>query len=148
TYSFASGPNPEPMLWMSENAGEDWHPLGYVFLGVDLLVAPPVPGQRIYTLYTGCEAGLCRSANDGATWTAMGGVPRPEILTAASDDDRMLIYMGTPGGLATSAGAQTVRASNTVPGRGSILGGGVYRLTMRLPSHRLYLPSILRTDPP
>ncbi len=146
--SFATTPNPEPELFVSENGGASWQSLAYVFLGVDLLIAPPLPGQPFYTLYTGCEAGLCRSADDGATWTSIAGVPRPEILTSASDGERTLIYMGTPGGLATSAGTRSVLQSDSIPGRGSVLGGGVYRLTTRLPDHWVYLPFVLRGHTP
>jgi len=145
TYSHAESPNPEPELWVSGNAGDTWQQLTYVFSGVDLLISPPASGAPPYSLYTGCQAGLCRSTDDGQTWEAVEGAPRPEFLAAAADDERAIVYMGTYGGLATSAGAQTARASDTVPGRGSVLGSGVYRLTARLQSHRLYLPSILST---
>ena len=148
TYSFAVSPNPEPELWVSEDAGATWQPLTDVFLGVDLLVAPPIPGQLLYSLYTGCVAGLCRSIDDGATWVPTEGVPRPEILTAASDGERSVIYMGTPGGLVYSAGIQTALSLDTIPGRGSVYGGGVYRLTSRLPTDWLYLPLLLEAYAP
>ena len=148
TYSFAVTPNPEPELWISENAGATWQSLTYVFLGVDLLVAPPIPEQLLYSLYTGCVAGLCRSIDDGATWVPTEGVPRPEILTAATDGERAVIYMGTPGGLVYSAGVQTALSLDTIPGRGNVFGGGVYRLTTRLPTDWVYLPSVLRGDTP
>jgi photosystem II stability/assembly factor-like uncharacterized protein len=142
TYSYALTPNPEPELWVSEDAGGTWQPLSYVFLGVDLLVAPPVPGQLTYSLYTGCGAGLCRSLDDGATWQANEEVSRPEILTAASDGERSLIYLGAPGGLAISTEAQAAQQSDLIPGRGSVLGSGVYRLTTLLQDHWLYLPGV------
>ena len=148
TQSFADSVNPEPELWVSENAGSTWQPLTYVFLGADLLVAPPLPDQLLYSLYTGCEAGLCRSIDDGATWVSIDGVPRPEILTAATDGERAVIYMGTPGGLVYSAGVQTALSPATIPGRGSVFGGGVYRLTTRLPTDYVYLPSVLRGSAP
>ncbi len=144
TYSYAESPNPEPELWLSEDAGDTWQQMTYVFLGIDLVISPPVSGAPPYTLYTGCEAGLCRSTDDGQLWEPVEGAPRPEYLAGASDDERAIIYMGTFGGLATSTGDQTVRASNTVPGRGSVIGSGVYRMATRLQSYWVYLPSVMR----
>jgi hypothetical protein len=143
TSSFAVSPNPEPELWVSEDAGANWQSLTYVFSGVDLLVAPPLPGQPFYSLYTGCKAGLCRSVDDGATWVPIEGFPRPEILTAASDGERSVIYMGTPGGMVTPVDVQTALQLDTIPGRGSVMGGGVYRMTTRLPTDWVYLPLLL-----
>ena len=144
TYSFAVSPNPEPELWVSEDAGISWEALTYVFSGVDLLVAPPLPEQLSYSLYTGCVEGLCRSEDDGATWASIEGTPRPEILTAASDGERSVIYMGTPGGLVNPTGVQTTLLRDTIPGRGSVYGGGIYRLTTRLPTDWVYLPIVPR----
>ncbi len=144
TSSFAGTPNPEPELWVSEDAGASWQPLTYVFSGVDLEVSPPIPGQYDYSLYTGCEAGLCRSLDDGATWIPIEGVPRPEILTAATDGERSILYMGTPGGLVNSSGVQTETTLDTASVEYGILGGGVYRLTNLLPTDWVYLPIIAR----
>jgi len=144
SYSFATTLNPEPELWVSEDAGDTWQPMTYLFLGVDLIVTPPLPGNPKYELYTGCEAGLCRSTNDGQTWVSVAGAPRPEILTAASDGERSVLYLGTPGGLVISAGMQTNSLLDAIPGRGNILGGGVYRLTVQLPTDWLYLPFVVR----
>jgi len=144
TYSFADTPNPEPELWVSEDAGVSWSPLMYVFLGVDLEVSPPLPGQYDYSLYTGCQAGLCRSLDDGATWIPIDGVPRPEILTAATDGERAILYMGTPGGLVSSAGVETETNLDTAAVEYGILGGGVYRLTNLLPTDWAYLPLVIR----
>jgi photosystem II stability/assembly factor-like uncharacterized protein len=144
SYSTVDGPNPEPELWFSENAGASWKPMSYVFLGVDLLMAPPIPNQFLYTLYTGCSLGLCRSFNDGIIWDSIVGMPRPEILSAASDGERSIVYLGTPGGLVYSAGIQASAQPNAIPGRGNLGGGGIYRLTTLLPTHWVYLPLIMR----
>jgi hypothetical protein len=144
TYSFANSPNPEPELWVSEDAGETWSPIAYVFLGVDLVVNPPIPGPYRYNLYTGCEGGLCRSLDDGTTWFPIPGVPRPEILTAATDGERSILYMGTPGGLVNSAGVPTATSLNAASVEYNILGGGVYRLTSILYTDRVYLPLVER----
>jgi photosystem II stability/assembly factor-like uncharacterized protein len=140
TSSFAVTSNPEPELWVSEDKGATWQPITYVFGGVDLLVAPPLPGQNYYSLYTGCEAGLCRYINDEATWVSTEDVPRPEILAAASDGERNVIYLGTPGGMVTPKDVQTALPLDTIPGRGSVMGGGVYRFTSLPPDYLLYLP--------
>jgi len=144
TYSYAESPNPEPELWVSENGGDTWEPLTYVFLGVDLIVSPPVPDQASYSLYTGCEPGLCRSDDDGQTWEPVEGALRPEFLAAASDGERSVIYLGSFGGLVSSVDAQAVSVQEAVPEDTSVLGGGIYRLTTALRSHLLYLPLILR----
>ena len=144
TYSYAESPNPEPELWVSDDAGDTWQPMTYVFLGVDLLVSPPLPDTPPYTLYTGCQPGLCRSEDEGQTWIPVEGAPRPEILTAASDGERTVIYLGTPGGLMTVVGSAL---RDTIPGRGSILGGGVYRYTFLTGGHRVYLPLVVRAWP-
>jgi hypothetical protein len=144
TYSYAESPNPEPELWVSDDAGDSWEPLGYVFLGVDLIVSPPVPDQAIYSLYTGCEPGLCRSDDDGKTWEPVEGAPRPEFLAAASDGERSVIYLGSFGGLVSSVEAQAVSALEAVPEEASVLGGGVYRLALLLDSHSVYLPLVLK----
>ncbi len=151
TYSGPS-PNPEPELWVSEDAGNSWEPIGYVFTGVDLLVSPPTPGQILYTLYTGGaegnvdnSSGLYRSIDDGQSWSLIPGVPRPEILVGASDGERAIVYMGIPGGLASSAG--TISSNQFTPLSGGVYrlqGGGVYRLTILLPTDFVYLPIIRR----
>lgn len=137
-------PNPEPELWFSKDAGANWQSMSYVFLGVDLMMAPPIPDQFLYTLYTGCQLGLCRSFNDGAGWDPIAGMPRPEILNATSDGERSVIYLGTPGGLVYGVGIQAALDADDVPGLGNLGGGGVYRLVTVLPDHWIYLPLIIR----
>lgn len=144
TYNYFDGPNPEPELWVSEDAGASWLPMSYVFLGIDLLISPPVPDQFLYTLYTGCELGLCRSFEDGLAWDSIAGMPRPEILNGASDGERSVIYLGTSGGLVYSVGTQATLNADLVPGRGNLGGGGVYRLVTTLPDEWLYLPLTIR----
>lgn len=144
--STAETDNPEPELWVSDDRGETWQPITYVFLGVDLVVSPPTPGNLFYSLFTGCEAGLCRSYDMGQTWSPIEGVPRPEILSAVTDGERSILYMGTPGGLVNTAEEGTALSrEDTIPGLGSISGGGVYRLTQRLGDiTQIYLPMIGR----
>ncbi len=144
SYPTDAGPNPEPDLWFSEDAGVHWLPMSYVFLGSDLLMGPPIPDQFLYSLYTGCQSGLCRSFDDGTAWDSIAGMPRPGILRAASDGERSIIYLGTPGGLVYGAGAQGLMVADTVPGLGSLGGSGVYRLTTPIFDEWIYLPLIFR----
>jgi hypothetical protein len=141
-------PNWPSELWVYEDAGETWRLLNDAEVSVDLLVAPPLPEQPFYSLYTGCGDGLCRSLDEGKTWSTIEGISRPEILVGASDGNRSLIYLGIPGGLPTSVGGQTTRALDAIPGRGSLLGGGVYRLTTLLSTDWVYLPLVLNSYAP
>jgi hypothetical protein len=67
-------------------------------------------------------------------------VPWPSALAAGNDDERVVVYVGTAGGVVTVEGQAAV-ASEIIPGRGNVLGGGVYRLTTRLVPP-LYLPLV------
>ncbi len=129
-----------PELWVSGDRGDTWESLAFVF-GVDLIVSPPIPGQLAYSLYSGCS-NLCRSTDDGQSWVTLAGTPEATILSAASDGERSVLYIGTPGGLVTGAGGQAV--TNTPQNQSSIFGGGVYRLTTLLPDNWLYLPIVGR----
>jgi len=60
----------------------------------------------------------------------------------------VVIYVGSPGGgvfapagLANTSGAEITEST---PGRGSVMGGRVYRLTMRLPTDWVCLPLVRR----
>ena len=148
TYS-GSSPNPEPKLWVSEDAGDTWEPMAYVFTGVDLLMTPPIPGQRVYALYTGGSPyNLYHSYDDGNSWQGIEGAPRPFVLAAASDGERSILYIGSPGGLASQAGAQTTLSNKASLAETTIFGGGVYRLTTLMPDHWVYLPLVLRGHTP
>jgi photosystem II stability/assembly factor-like uncharacterized protein len=143
-YSYADTPNPESELWVSDDAGNSWQERTDISFGADLVVSPPLPGQLGYKLYTGCEFGLCRSTDGGITWSSIADVPRPGIVETASDGSRSIIYMGTTGGLVDSGGGLAGILYSSIPGRGSVFGGGVYRLTNLLPTDWLYLPIIMR----
>jgi hypothetical protein len=80
-------------------------------------------------------------------WEQVEGAPRPDILVSASDGERIMLYIGTRGGLVSGLGLAGTR-DDTIPGRGSMLGGGVYRYTMTPPQeHWVYLPLVLRSSP-
>lgn len=154
-YSYAGGPNPQPNLFVSDDAGATWQELPDVDTvfggagGVGLVFTPPTPDAAPYTLYTGCDPGLCRSLDGGITWELVEGAPRPvansnnPALAAGTDGQRVRLYVGTPGGIATPAGLR-----EPIPGLGQIYGGGVYRYTLTpLQGHWVYLPLVLRGSP-
>ena len=151
-YVLTSDPssNPPPEVWVSENAGDTWELISQSHgFGLNLLVTPPISGQLAYALYTGGSPyNLYRSYDDGVSWEGIAGAPRPEVLVAASDGERSIIYIGSPGGLASQAGAQTTLSNNISPAETTILGSGVYRLTTLLPDHWVYLPLVLRGHTP
>ena len=141
--SDASQENPESPLYISLDRGETWVERPYIVAWVDLIVAPALPEQLFYSLYSGCN-GLCRSMDDGQTWVANTTIPRPEILVAVAQDDRSMIYMGTPGGLVNDANSR----AQSVSALGSISGAGIYRLTDRLYNQKIYLPLLIGSAPP
>jgi hypothetical protein len=156
-YSYADRPNPQPNLFVSHDEGVTWVELpdvDTVFGGIGgkgLVFVPPVPDAASYTLYSGCEVGLCRSHDGDATWEQVEGATRPSsnhALVANSDGQRARLYLGTPGGmvaaevLAHSAGAEIIE---TIREEYSILGGGgVYRLTSILYTESVFLPLVER----
>jgi photosystem II stability/assembly factor-like uncharacterized protein len=135
-------------LYRSEDAGVTWQEMPYVddlpgiTCGYQLLFAPSQPA----ILYSGCEgdiSGLCRSLDGGYTWTLVEGAPRVIVLAAGSDGERVVIYVGTGGGVAAQQ-SMAATASETIPGRGALLSAGVHRMTSRVAGYRLYLPLVAR----
>ena len=79
----------------------------------------------------------------------MPDAPYPNRLATGTDGERVILYIGSPGGLASQAGAQTGRQSSAVFGETTIFGGGVYRMTMTLfGGHQVYLPLVLKGHSP
>jgi len=136
--SLAVTENPEPEIWVSTDRGETWSLIGNSgFMGSALIVTPPLADQTFYSLYTSCEGGLCRSVNEGLSWSVNTSVPWPELLASATDGERSILYMGTPGGLVNTASVREAAEINSE----SVSGGGVYRLTEVLgPVLNIYLP--------
>jgi photosystem II stability/assembly factor-like uncharacterized protein len=149
-YSYATSPNPQPNLFVSTNAGDTWQELPDTDTwtggggGVDLAFLPPNPGADAYEIYSGCEVGLCRMWEGAYDWEQVEGVPRPDVLVSATDGERIMLYLGTRGGLVSDLGLAGT-AGEIIPGWGSVMGGGVYRMTMAPPgSYQVYLPVVLR----
>jgi hypothetical protein len=59
--------------------------------------------------------------------------PNPVRLATASDGERVVLYIGSPGGMVAQFTPEEM-----------LLGAGVYRWTSRLPTARVYLPLILK----
>jgi photosystem II stability/assembly factor-like uncharacterized protein len=134
-------------LFVSPDAGETWSamPDG---LANPFYFAPTQPTS----LFAVCGEGnlaLCRSWDGGYHWETVKEV-RQEIttLSGGSDGERVIIYVGTKGG-EVSAEPGAALALNTapfssIPGLGSVMGGGVYRLTTLVSPPWLYLPLIIK----
>jgi photosystem II stability/assembly factor-like uncharacterized protein len=132
--------------YVSRDAGETWEKLP-LFDDGGLLFVPPERGKPPYTLYAGpgSSSGLYRSMDGGYTWEQVEGVPTTDIysLAAGSDDERVVIYVGISGGVASSQ-SQAAAPSDVIPGQGEIRPGGVYRRGSWLLKQRAYLPLVLR----
>ena len=74
----------------------------------------------------------------------MVDAPKPMSLATGTDGERVVLYIGSAGGMVTQAGVQTASIANTVLGETTIFGGGVYRLTTLLPTDWVYLPLVVR----
>ena len=134
-----------PRLHVSHDAGETWEELPCDACGV-LAFAKTQPA----TLYTGTGnwKGLRRSIDGGYTWNQVMSFPAANIYTLATgmEGERVVVYVGIPGSLSVSSTGTLPlykAYSDVIPGLGSVMGGGVYRLTNRIPS-LLYLPIIAR----
>jgi photosystem II stability/assembly factor-like uncharacterized protein len=136
-------------LYRSEDAGATWEQMPYVpelpgiTCGYRLLFVPTQPAS----LYTGCGGdifGLCRSVDGGYTWEFLEGSPRVIVLAEGSDGERVVVYVGTGGGVATQQ-AIAAGAPEVIPGRGSLMSAGVHRMAFRLPAYWLYLPLVARS---
>jgi photosystem II stability/assembly factor-like uncharacterized protein len=140
-------PIADPTLFVSQDAGETWEALPPCDDCGSLLFVPPERRKPPYTLYAGPNRtnGLFRSTDGGYTWEQVEDVPATDIysLAAGSDDERVVVYVGISGGV-VSPQSQAAAASDVIPGRGSVMGGGVYRMTTRLLNQRVYLPLIFK----
>lgn len=110
---------------------------------IKLTIDPLAPN----TLYAGAPDGLHKTDDGGTTWTkAAGGLGNTSItaLTAASDNNRTIVYAATIGGLTAGSSPVRTRLSSRVSG---YVQGGVYQQTT---SHnpqtqfQFFLPLIMR----
>jgi photosystem II stability/assembly factor-like uncharacterized protein len=144
--SSAETENPDGVLYSSQDAGSTWTQLDDGTSDGGLWITPPVPGMSPYLLYTGCGGSPCRSLDLGESWSTIYGVPAPRVMASATDGDRIVVYAASPGGMAAveQAALHAVGLVSDIPGRGSVMGSGVYRTTLRPLDQHVYLPLITR----
>jgi hypothetical protein len=146
--SFGETENPNGLLYSYQDAGSTWTQLDDGTSDGGLWFTPPVPGMAPYMLYTGCGSSPCRSLDVGRSWNAIYGVPAPHVMASATDGERIVVYSASPGGMAgidEPVGLLgTVGSAATIPGRGEVMGSGVYRTTLRPLDQRVYLPLVMR----
>jgi photosystem II stability/assembly factor-like uncharacterized protein len=135
-----------PALYASQDAGETWAFLTDA-VGTPLVYAPTYPPILYGTTFSPDYQGLMRSFDDGQTWEQVPAAPYPRHLATATDGQRVVLYIGSPGGLATQVGRQTF-VTNADTGEFTIFGGGVYRLTTLLPTDWVYLPLVMSGHTP
>jgi photosystem II stability/assembly factor-like uncharacterized protein len=138
-------------LFVSYDAGETWTHLTWQ-AGSQLLFVPTHPP----TLLTGCGwgdefgGGVCQSRDDGETWSQVAGISFATAMAASTDGERVMTYIGTPGGMVSGGGSQTVNLMRSAATNEeySAIGAGVYRLTTVLPTNWVYLPLVLSGHAP
>jgi photosystem II stability/assembly factor-like uncharacterized protein len=130
-----------PAIWGSEDAGETWSLL-YDNGASPLAYAPNFPPILYVKTSSPQYSGLLRSFDDGQTWEQVPAAPYPSRLATATDGERVVLYIGSPGGLAGQIGGQATATS--ILGEKTIFGGGVYRMTTLRLGYRVYLPLVVR----
>ncbi len=131
-------------IWFSTDGGANWEYLsqqpttGPVW---SLAFAPVAP----YPLYAGTlEDGLWRSLDGGQTWAVANGLAQGNIrsLATTSDGERAVVYVGVSSGAVTPAmrRADTVAAVQV----NTLLGSGIFRLSLRALNRQVYLPLLRR----
>ncbi len=131
-------------IWFSTDGGANWESLsqqsttGPVRSLAFTSVAP-------YLLYAGMlEDGLWRSLDGGQTWAVANGLAQGNTrsLATTNDGERAVVYVGVPSGAVTPT---TLRADTVaaVPVN-TLLGSGLFRLSMRALNRQVYLPLLRR----
>ena len=140
--------NPDAGLFVSDDAGQTWTHLTWQ-VGDQLLFTPTQPPA----LLTGCGwgdefgAGVCQSLDGGTTWEQLEGISFPTAMAAGTDGERVVVYIGTPGGMLSPITATVASEPGSVgagAGEYSVMGGGVYRMTRMMTGCRVYLPVLLK----
>jgi photosystem II stability/assembly factor-like uncharacterized protein len=142
---FISGQGDPNAIWASSDGGNTWARLanqpttGPVWALKFALTTPP-------TLYAGTMSdGLWRTTDNGRTWTVANGLARGNVrsLATATDGERAIVYVGVSSGAlsgSASSGFNVAPADSET----TLLGSGVFRLSIRLLGQHVYLPFIAR----
>lgn len=146
-YAFTNKENEGYRLFVSQDAGDTWDilPDG---IGGPFYFAPTQPALLYTSFFTNDRIYLSSSADGGYTWEHLQEMQQPiRTLTGSVDGERLVLYLGTVGGFVSPESVQQVSSAvpmEVLPGRGSLLGAGVYRLTTRQEARLLYLPLVRR----
>ena len=124
-------------LYRSYDYGNNWQQIPMPGTGVKFLQF--VQSPQGLALYAGGYGGAARSLNQGASWSAVSGLPAAEVyaLAGRADSTRAAVYFSTAAGLGTAAtdAARAPKAPLAAAAQ-SLLPGGAYALL-----ERLYQPS-------
>lgn len=132
-------------FYTSSDSGQTWELVAELDLGLHHLLFVPATPPAIYVYGWN---GMMRSTDGGEHWerpaTALASTPIGS-MTAAVTWDRVIVYVGTAGGIVSNVSAQgrDQRESETS------LAAGVYRhTTQRMWPVHLYLPLVLKAHKP
>ena len=94
----------------NETAG-GWEKVNQVSLGSNIISSIAVSGSTLFALDNSAAKTLYKSADNGATWSALTNVPKTVVSVAVYNNQ---VYAGTVGGVYRSAdNGQTWTAANT-----------------------------------
>jgi len=71
----------------------------------------------------------------------------PGALAAGTDRERIVIYVGSPGGVVSSEQSALISTADDIKSTSvdeNMIGGRVYRLTMILQTDWVYLPLVVK----
>jgi photosystem II stability/assembly factor-like uncharacterized protein len=135
-------------LYISEDSGESWTPAVSPLGGVNveqILFAPSDPPLLYAAAVGGPDGpGLYRSVDFARSWQRVTGVPGQVpvySLAAVTATGRVILYVGTTGGLGEGDRTQ---ALGTVGTDDALVTATVYRYTTLRLAQRLHLPLVLR----
>jgi len=128
-------------FYVSHDAGQTWTVRSdSIDCCMDRLLLVPTTSPTFYAYGWG---GMKRSTDGGQHWDPpAGGFANSNIgsMAVATTTDRVIVYVGTSGGVASSGTAQTGSQAT----HDTLVNAGVYRQTTRLLNLRVYLPIILK----
>jgi hypothetical protein len=127
------------LFYVSSNGGDTWTLKSTLDIGMEKLLIVPAPQPTIYQYGWG---GMVRSIDGGLHWArAAGSLGNAKIntISVASVEGRVILYVGTGGGVATGTPQGIQGLATEADG---IVNAGVYRNTIRLLDLTVYLPTV------